>query len=104
MEDAIKSLVELFVKEYEGIKKDVAYYHNMADHLANQNEVLRSTEQKNADNFARLKKLLAPNISWFDGKPLYISGINAEMLCEICEILKIENYAKYARHFENQEK
>ncbi len=66
----------------------------MADHLANQNEALRSTEQKSADNFAKLKKLIAPTISWFGGKPLYLSGINAEMLCEICEILKIENREK----------
>lgn len=94
MDEAIKSLVELFVKEYDGVKKDAAYYHNMADHLANQNEALRSTEQKSADNFARLKKLIAPTISWFGGKPLYLSGINAEMLCEICEILKIENREK----------
>ena len=27
MEDAIKALVELFVKEYDGVKKDAAYYH-----------------------------------------------------------------------------
>lgn len=90
MENAFNMLVEVVVEEYKAAKSDLKCQLSRNEHLANQNEALRITEQKNAETFVRLKKLIAPSISWFAGKPLCLSGVTAEALSEICEILKIE--------------
>lgn len=93
-ENAISKLVDVVVEEYKTLKSDFKYQASVIEQFEHQNSLLRASEENNAEKFARLKKLIAPTISWFGGKPLYLSGINAEMLCEICEILKIENREK----------
>ena len=94
MENAFNMLVDVVVEEYRAVKSDLKYQMARNEHLMNQNEALRITEQKNAEAFARLKKLLAPSISWFSGKPLCILGVTAEALNEVCDILKIEEQDK----------
>lgn len=94
MEETVKMLVEVLVKEYDDVKKDADFYHNMSDHLTNQNELLRESEQKNAVDFVKLKQLLSPAITWFNGEPLYLSKVSADAMKEICKILKIEEHPK----------
>lgn len=91
MNEALKMLVELFLKEYDEKKSDLALSRSMATHYENLIASLRSSEQESAKKFARLKKLLAPKVSWSNtGEPLGVALFDSEMAKEICEILKIE--------------
>ena len=90
-DNALDMLVGLFVHEYEEMKANFKFHHNMSSHLESLNESLRSSEQESAKKFARLKKLLAPKVSWSNtGEPLGVALFDSEMAKEICEILKIE--------------
>lgn len=92
MEETIKLLVEAMLKEYNSNKDALTFCKNANDHLTTQNESLRSTEQKSAEKFSRLRKLLAPAVTWEKGEPIYLSSFDKHVIAEICEILKINNF------------
>lgn len=90
MDESIKLLTELLVDEYKDAKSELVFVKGHNEHLSNLNESLRLSEQENAKKFVRLKNLLLPKVTWANGEPLYLSLFEADVLKEVCEILKIE--------------
>lgn len=92
MDESIKLLTELLVDEYRDAKSELGYVKAHYEHLNDLNESLRESEQNSANKFARLKSLLSPKVTWANGEPLYLSLFEADVLKEICVILKIEQH------------
>lgn len=93
MDESIKLLTKLLVDEYKDAKSELGFVKAHNERLSNLNESLMESEQDSAKKFARLKKLLAPKVSWSNtGEPLGVALFDSEMAKEICEILKIEEH------------
>ena len=93
-ENATDILIKLFVKEYQHIKEERDDLVGINASLDNKIQMLYQTENDNAEERRRLRELLSPAITWFNGEPLYLSKVSADAMKEICKILKIEEHPK----------
>ena len=91
-ESATDILIKLFVKEYQHIKEERDDLVGINASLDNKIRMLYQTENDNAEERRRLRELLSPAITWFNGEPLYLSKVSADAMKEICKILKIEEH------------
>ena len=94
LEGAMNKLVDLVVKEYIDTKKELEAERTMNETLEDQNHLLYTSKEKYVNERIRLKELLSPAITWFNGEPLYLSKVSADAMKEICKILKIEEHPK----------
>ena len=91
-ENAISKLVDVIVEEYKTLKSDFKYQASVIEQFEHQNSLLRTSEENNAEKFARLKNLLSSKVTWSNGSPLYLSLFDPDVLKEVCGILKIEEH------------
>lgn len=89
MEETVKMLVEVLIKEYKDAKEALETERRVNTSLADQNHSLIDAADRKAEEFARLKKLIDPLVKWEKDEAICLNSFDKKVIDEICSILQI---------------
>lgn len=89
MEETVKMLVELIIKEYKETKDTLEAERRVNASLSDQNHSLIDAADRKAEEFARLRKLIDPLVKWEKDEAICLNSFDKKVIDEICSVLKI---------------
>lgn len=89
MEETVKMLVEVIIKEYKETKDTLEAERRVNASLSDQNHSLIDAANRKAEEFARLKKLIDPIVKWEKDEAICLNSFDKKVIDEICSILQI---------------
>ena len=89
MEETVKMLVEVLIKEYKDAKDALEVERRVNTSLSDQNRSFIDASEKKAKDFARLKELITPAVKWEKDEAICLNSFDKKVIDEICSILQI---------------
>lgn len=97
MEKTLEMMVEYILERCTGLETENRRLSHQVEKLTEQNDRLYEDYAKQAEKLGKLAKHIKASISWSDeGKAEFMTCVNAPIIEEICEILRIEKDDKKA--------
>ena len=97
MEKTLEMMVEYILERCTGLETENRRLSHQVDTLTQHSDRLMDDYAKQAEKMGKLAKHIKASISWSDeGKAEFMTCVNAPIIEEICEILRIEKDDKKA--------
>ena len=97
MEKTLEMMVEYILERCTGLETENRRLSHQVDALTQHSDRLMDDYAKQAEKMGKLAKHIKASISWSDeGKAEFMTCVNAPIIEEICEILRIEKDDKKA--------
>lgn len=89
MEEIVKMLVDVLIKEYIDARDALAVERGVNTSLVDQNRSFIDESERKAKDFARLKELITPAVKWEKDEAICLNSFDKKVIDEICSILQI---------------
>lgn len=90
MEKSLEMLVEYVLERCTGLETERRRLSQQLQKAEDRNDMLLDGYTKQADQLAKLAKLIKPSITWAKEKPEFLTIVNTPVVEEICDILRVK--------------